>query len=134
MFMYVGALLSLAGVIFALTQRSAIRTEILKQDPAATNVNALVNSTVATFAIVSVLGALLWVWMARANGKGKSWARIVATVLFAFNTLSTITTLAGGINSTMLQKVVTALTWLAGAGAIYYLYRKDAAAFFKSNS
>ena len=29
----------------------------------------------------------LWLWMARANGQGRNWARIVSTVLFGLATL-----------------------------------------------
>ena len=30
----------------------------------------------------------LWLWMARANGQGRNWARILSTVLFVLATLS----------------------------------------------
>jgi len=29
----------------------------------------------------------LWLWMARANGQGRNWARILSTVLFVLATL-----------------------------------------------
>ena len=29
----------------------------------------------------------LWLWMARANGQGRNWARILSTVLFGLGTL-----------------------------------------------
>ena len=40
----------------------------------------------------------LWLWMARANGQGRNWARIVSTVLFGLATLqlSPATCRAGG--------------------------------------
>ena len=33
--------------------------------------------------VIGLVGAALWLWLAAANSKGKSWARIVATVFFA---------------------------------------------------
>ena len=32
----------------------------------------------------------LWLWMARANGQGRNWARILSTVLFGLATLELI--------------------------------------------
>jgi hypothetical protein len=44
-----------------------------------------------------VAGALitigLWLWMGWANGRGRSWARIVAAVLFGINTLDLLISL-----------------------------------------
>ena len=46
---------------------------------------------IITVAIVSLLVPVaLWLWMARANGQGRNWARILSTVLFALATLELI--------------------------------------------
>ena len=42
--------------------------------------------------VVAIVGGLvpwsrLWLWMARANGQGRNWARIMSTVLFGLATL-----------------------------------------------
>ena len=34
-----------------------------------------------------MIGIALWLWMARANGQGRNWARILSTVLFGVATL-----------------------------------------------
>ena len=51
-----------------------------------------VNTPVITQVIVSCLVPVaVWLWMARANGQGRNWARILFTALFSLTTL----TLAG---------------------------------------
>ena len=40
--------------------------------------------------VLGLVAAALWLWMARANGHGRSWARILATVLFGLATLEAI--------------------------------------------
>lgn len=132
--MYLGAILSLCGLIVALISRKSLKDEVLRQDPSLANVDTVVNAAVTALIVTSIIGALLWVWMALANGKGKSWARIVATVLFGLNTIGMISTLVGGTRSSSLSKWVTIASWLVGLLAIVYLYRKESTEFFQRNS
>jgi LPXTG-motif cell wall-anchored protein len=71
--------------------------------------------------------------MAWANGKGKNWARIVATVLFALSAVSFLTSLPQA-GSAPLLVAVSGLTTLVGALAIYFLWRKDSSAWFQAQS
>jgi len=66
--------------------------------------------------------------MAMMNKAGKSWARIAATVLFGLDTLLLLLGVAraGAAAGTL----VSILTWLIGLGAVIYLWRKDASAYF----
>jgi hypothetical protein len=56
----------------------------------------LVGAMVTGVKVVSVVWALvvagLWMWMASANGKGKGWARVVASVFFAVTLLGLLGT------------------------------------------
>jgi hypothetical protein len=67
--------------------------------------------------------------MARANGKGKNWARILSSVLFAIETLSVLEAVRGP--KTVVALVFPVLTWLVGLGAIWLLWRPESGAFFK---
>ena len=40
--------------------------------------------------VLGLVAAALWLWMARANGHGRNWARILSTVLFGLATLEAI--------------------------------------------
>jgi hypothetical protein len=67
----------------------------------------------------------LWLWMARAAGQGRNWARILSTVLFGLATLG----LTG--NHGVAQVFCAVLTWLTGLAAVWLLWRPVSSAFFK---
>ena len=77
--------------------------------------------------------------MARANGQGRNWARIVSTVLFGLATLQlrgafTQPVSHAGFGATVLYYGATVLflaAWLAGAAAVWLLWRPASSAFFK---
>ena len=129
--MYVGAAISTVSLVIALIDIGGTKDAIKKARPSltATQVNQL-NTFIITLAIVSgVLGVALWLWMARANGQGRNWARILSTVLFGLATLD----LFGVISQpkTVLGLIFPVLTWLVGAGAVYFLWQRESSEFFK---
>ena len=60
---------------------------------------------------------------------GKSWARIVSTVLFAIDTLSV---LAGAVTSAGAARIYSILVWLIGLGAIIFLWQRSSTEYFKA--
>ncbi len=126
-----GAAVSTVSLIISLADIGGSKAAIRKARPSlsAAQVNQL-NTFIITLAIVSgLVGIGLWLWMARANGRGKNWARIVSTVLFCLATLDLI-----GVFSepkTALSLIFPILTWLVGLGAICLLWRPESTAFFK---
>ena len=129
--MYAGAAVSTVSLIISLVDIGGSKAAIRKARPSldAAQVNQL-NTFIITLAVVSgLVGIGLWLWMARANGRGKSWARIVSTVLFCLATLDLV-----GVFSepkTLLGLIFPLLTWLIGVGAVFLLWRSSSTAFFK---
>jgi hypothetical protein len=129
--MYAGAAISTVSLIISLVDISGTKAAIKKARPdlTAAQVNQF-NTFIIGLAIVSgLVGIALWLWMARANGRGKNWARIVSTVLFGLATLDLI-----GVFSqpkTVLGLVFPVLVWLVGAGAVWLLWRPESTTFFK---
>jgi len=92
---------------------------------------------------VGILAGLIvpavWVWMARASGRGQNWARIVSTVLFGWATLQ----LSGAFAALPVIHAVPGvevlgmlgglLTWLLGGAAVWLLWRPDSSAFFTAH-
>jgi hypothetical protein len=92
--------------------------------------------------VVALVTAALWAWMAVANGKGRSWARIVATVFASLGVLFGLLGLVGaGLGGTtgtsvpgLVQNLITmglavgitALLW-SGKNADFYRRRPAAA-------
>jgi len=75
--------------------------------------------------IVGLALVAVWLWMARTNGQGRNWARIMSTVLFGLATLH----LSGTKGLT--QVVFALVTWLVGLAAVWLLWRPASKAFFK---
>ena len=81
----------------------------------------------------------LWLWMARANGQGRTWARVLSTVLFGLATLQLTgavtqpVSLAGSGAAVLYYGAATlfAAAWLAGAAAVRELWRPGSSAFSK---
>ena len=132
--MFAGAALSAVGILLTLVQTDTIRDQIEENN---TNLNENEIDTVVTFAIAStiVLGLVavgLWLWMAYANGEGKSWARVVATVLGALNVVSTVLGMVQGI--TALSLAVSVLSIVLAVAILVLLYRPDSSRYYELRS
>jgi uncharacterized membrane protein YvlD (DUF360 family) len=90
---------------------------------------------VTVWIIFSLVVIALWLWMARAVGRGRNWARILSTVLFGLWTLQLISDLQGAVSSGTAEPVLgllgAALTWPVGAAAVWLLWRPASRAFFR---
>jgi hypothetical protein len=138
--MYAGAVVTAAQLITGLALiivdiQAAARGRFLGHN--LTQMRPLVITAWIVFGLAAVS---LWLWMARANGHGRNWARILSTVLFGLATLQlpgafTQPTSHAGPGATVLYYAVAVLfvaAWLAGAAAVWLLWRPDSSAFFKS--
>ncbi len=129
--MYAGAAVSTVSLIISLLSIGDTKSAIRKARPSLTaaQVNQL-NTFIITLAIVSgVLGIALWLWMARANGRGRNWARITSSALFGLATLDLYGVLSQP--KTLIGLVFPVLTWLIGAATVYLLWRRESTEYFK---
>src|SRR6516165_9255920 len=129
--MYAGAAVSAVSLIISLVSIGGTKDAIRKARPSLTaaQVNQL-NTFIIALAVVSgVVGGALWLWMARKNGQGKNWARILSTVLFGLATLDLFGVLSQP--KTLLGLVFPVLIWLVGLGAVVLLWRGESTEFFK---
>jgi uncharacterized membrane protein (UPF0136 family) len=82
--------------------------------------------TITLFIVLfGLVPVALWLWMARAVGRGRNWARIASTVLFVLATLELISSRG------VVPVVSAALTWLIGLAVVWLLWRPASGAFFK---
>jgi hypothetical protein len=139
--MYAGAAVGAVELIIILAMviggvQGAVRGRFLGHSLTAPQLRPLIITVVVVFGLVPVV---LWLWMAWANGQGRNWARILSTVLFGLATLQlrgdvTQPVSHAGFGVTVLYYGVTALVvagWLAGAAAVWLLWRPASSAFFK---
>ncbi len=140
--MQVGGVLSIVSLLSVFLVKGQIRDAVQKaaEDAAKTSgtaldpatVDAMVNIGIGFGVFFGLIGSLLWFWMASANGKGKSWARTVATVFFV---LSLISFLASFIQPTAtLSTILSVLSVGVGAAAIFLMYKKESTAFYRASS
>ncbi len=129
--MYAGAALSLIAIVVNLVTFSSLRSAIVKASPALTTaqVNSAEHVAIGVSIAGGLIGAALWVWMAQSCRAGKSWARIVSSVLFGIDTLSVIASFAR-VTSGGAGRILSIVIWLIGLAAIILLWRRDSSAYF----
>jgi len=135
--MYAGAAVSAVEYITVLALivvdiKLAVRGRFLGHSLSAAQMRPLI---IAAWIIFSLVVIALWLWMARANGQGRNWARILSTVLFGLGTLQLISDFQGAVGSGTAESVLgllgAALTWPVGAVAVWLLWRPASSAFFR---
>lgn len=131
--MYVGAALSVVGIVVAWATKSQLRDQIAAASPSLSSedVESALTISLASATVVGLVAVGLWLWMAAANGAGRSWARVVATVLGGLGVLSAVFSLMTATGVT----VVTQLLSLALAVTILVLlWRPASSAYFRARS
>lgn len=133
--MYAGAAASLIGIVVDMTTLSTTKSAIVSHNPGLTpaQVNSAEHVAVGLFIASGLIGAALWLWMARSNRAGQSWARIVSTVLFAIDTISVLTSLVGATTASggIPARIYGIVVWLIGLAAVVYLWQRESSDFFK---
>lgn len=138
MLMRVGAALSVVGVLVALLTLSTLKDQVRQQlQDQGTFTNSELDSAfgvaVGIVIVTGLIGVALWLWMASANGKGKSWARVVATILGVINVLTFLFSVSQGTTPT-LSLIVGVLNVVVGVAALVFLYKSDSSAYYQANS
>lgn len=137
--MRIGAAISLLSLIVTLATfgslKDAIRDELEAQGTAfsESDVDTVFNVAIAFGILFGLIGVALWLWMAWANGKGKKWARVVATVLAALGLLSLLVSFASA-GATTMSRLFSVASVAVGVAAVTLLYRPDSSAFYEANS
>lgn len=136
--MYAGAILSAVQFVLGFLTIGSLRSAIVQASKQAhrhltpSQIHAAEVFGVTFAVIIAILGVALWIWMARANAKGRAWARVVASVLFGLNTLSVL--LAFARPHVGIGVALSGLIWLVGLGAIVLLWQRASTAYYQASS
>lgn len=136
--MKVGAGLSLLGLVLSFASRGSIRSAV--EDASATGDTQLTASQIdAAVGLASgvgiffgLVGVGLWLWMASANGKGRSWARIVATAFYVISVLSFFFSFLQP--GALLSRLVSLVSVALGGYIIFLLFRPESSAYYQAMS
>ncbi|MDQ3306895.1 MAG: hypothetical protein M3499_00800 [Actinomycetota bacterium] len=138
MLMRVGAAISALGIIATLIELGAIK-DLVEEDLGTagsftqSQVDSVFQTIVVAAIVAGLIGIALWLWMASANGQGKKWARIVATILAVINVLLFLYGVTAG-TSPILSLLVAVASVLVGIAAVVLIYRQDATQFYNAQS
>ncbi|WP_162599785.1 hypothetical protein [Nocardioides solisilvae] len=134
--MYAGAALSALGVLVGLLTVGGLKDDIEEsvraEDPNASQdvIDAAFTFSLALVFVMGALGVALWLWMAWKNGQGRSWARVVATVLGGLNVVFTLLSL-GQPGLSGLAVVVNLLSVVLAVVILVLLWKKESTAFYE---
>ena len=129
--MYLGAATSLLGIVIDIVTVSSTKAAIARhsKNMTASQLSSTQHVLIAGFVAGGVIAAVVWIVLARSCQRGRGWARITGTVLFA---LATVDTLVGlGTPVALAVRLWAVLVWLVGLTAVVFLWRRDSSAYFK---
>lgn len=130
-FMYAGAAVSAIEFIISFTQLGTTERTIRHANPKATvaQLHSFYVSAIAGQVIVGLGEVALWVLVARLCLSGRSWARILASALFGLNSFGLVITILR--SGSLVAVLGVGVPWLAGLGAIMFLWRRESSDFFQ---
>lgn len=133
--MYAGAAAELIALIVDLISTNSLRAAVKKEYPhyTALQLSHAEDARVAFLVLAALIAAGLWLWMARANGKGLSWARTVSAVFFGLGTLTLVTQLGTSVY-TAGTLTIDAVISLIGLVVIVLLFRKESGPFYRQSA
>lgn len=138
--MYLGAALTLVGIVYGLFNTAQTRAGVIQRDAQRTGgarlgpgeVDAAVRIAIGVSVAAGIFGMCLWIAMAVLNGQGRKWARMVATVLCAFSAVSFIYGVAAVVaaRTGFPSLAVRGLNLAIGLGAIAFMYRSTSNEYY----
>ena len=92
----------------------------------------LAHVEVVALVVGGLIAAGLWIWLARSSRAGKSWARVVSTVLFAISTISAFVSVGGrALTTGDATRIYGFVVWIVGLAAIVLLWQRASSDYFK---
>lgn len=141
--MWAGAAVSFLSLVVGIATlggaKDEIRDELIKDDPnvSQSTVDAAYAIAVTSIVVVGVLSVLLWLWMAWKNGQGRSWARVVATVLGGLNVVFTLIWLVTpnvSPNADVAALGFSLINLVIAIAILVLLWRKESSDFYAASS
>ena len=139
--MYLGAVLAVLNVAITLSDRDAITEQVRRslQEAGLDLTDEAIDSRIAVVmagaAVVGLVIVGMWVLMAVSNKKGKSWARITATVLGVASILTGVRGLAAaGRTAEPVALIMTMVSVALSATILYLLWRSENGPYYAFNS
>jgi hypothetical protein len=130
--MYAGAALEVVALIVALVTKGSLKSAIAKAHPHYTSaqLHTAENFRAGLLAVGALIAVGAWLWMAWANGRGRSWARGVSVALFVIGTLGLpIISFRTARNAATV--IIGVLIWLVGLAVIVLIFNHNSGPFYR---
>jgi hypothetical protein len=129
--MYAGAILGPIHTVIYVITAGATKRAIEAKHPywSASLVSTTTGIAVIGGAVITLMAAVLYVWIARSCGSGKNWARVTGTVLFVFAVLLTAYNFGPGVQTT-LNMIFNCVGVLIGLVAVVLLWQRSSSTYF----
>lgn len=135
--MYVGAALSILSLLSLFLMEDQIREEaersMAQQGVTDVDIDAIVTIAVTIGVVVALVAAGLWLWMAAKNKAGRSWARVVATVLGCLTVVSTLMSFTAP-TTTAINLVFSLVNIVLAVVILVLLWRPESSAYYRARS
>jgi hypothetical protein len=128
--MYAGAALSAAAIVHILLAADRIREVVADHHPRAApaQLHGIQMETLVIFIAPQAVGIVLWIWMARANGRGRNWARVMSAAVFGLWTVYELLALTRPRD--IYGVVVIGVIWLTGLAATILIFHRESADYY----
>ena len=135
--MYAGAVASVARAVVDFVTAGAAKTAIERKYPrlSAGEINTVTHIAVIGGAVGTLIGTVLFVWIARACLAGKNWARITATVFCALGILGILAaSLDLGAARTAANLITSSVVAGIGLISVCLLWQRSPDSYFRNVS
>ncbi|QWF83791.1 hypothetical protein [Amycolatopsis sp. CA-230715] len=127
--MRAGAALTVAAVIVTVLDQRTLTRQLQAAYATAPGKVDMARSSILTYLFaLAAIGVVLWLWLARASGRGRPWSRVVATAVFVAGTA------LSAYNFTQPHPVLVTIAGLvpcaAGLAAVVFLWQRGSSAHF----
>jgi hypothetical protein len=130
--MYAGAAAAIAGIFVNGITLGAIRQQ--RPIMSAALRTSTQHQAIAEFIVGGIIVATVWTFMALSCRAGRSWARLVSTVLFAIYAVYTTEIVIGfdNVRPPYAVRVYTGIVWLLGLAAVILLWQHTTTPHFRA--
>lgn len=128
--MYAGALLCATHAVVYVLTAGAEKAALARKLPNASahHLTTLTDAVVSIQAVAALIGAIAFVWIARACLKGRNGARITGTVFFAITVLTTAYNFTSP--EITVNRVLMVVGVVFGLAAVVLLWQRRSSAYF----
>jgi hypothetical protein len=133
--MYVGAGMAVLGILSAFLLKGTVEDSVregLGDSATQSEVDAAITAGMIFAIVIGLISVGLWILMAKMNEAGKSWARIVATVLGALSILLTLLSFAQATSP--VQLILNIIGVLLAGAILFFLWKPESTAYYQAKS